>query len=124
MLPLASHLAQSLVVTEPVELAAFVVLPVKERLVTPATGTDVAAMEPVPVAASEAPLPMTKAAEVLVPPVSVLKDPPDPDEPQGEPASMTLPLASHFAQSFAVGVPVVVAIEVPVPLGENPASIC
>lgn len=123
MLPLASHLAQSLVVTVPVELAAFVVLPVKERLLTPPTGTDVAAMEPLPVAAREAPLPMTKAAEVFVPPVSVLKDPPD-DEPQGEPASITFPLASHFAQSFAVGVPVVVATEVPVPLAESPVSIC
>ena len=123
MLPLASHLAQSLVVTVPVELAAFVVLPVKERFVTPATGTAVAVMEPVPEAAREAPLPMTRAAEVFVPPVRVLKDPPA-DEPQGEPASMTFPLASHFAQSLAVGVPVVVAMEVPVPLGESPLSIC
>jgi len=43
-------------------------------------------------------------------------EPPPPPEPQGEPASTTLPLESHFAQSPAVPAAVAVIVLTPVPV--------
>ena len=66
MLPFGSHLAQSLEVSVPVELAAFAVFPEKVKPVTPVTGTAVAEMVPEPVTPRDAPVPTNIAAEVFV----------------------------------------------------------
>jgi len=125
MFPFASHLAQSLAVSVPVELAALAVFPEKVRPLTPVTGTEVAAIVPAPVAAKDAPVPISMAAVVFVLLVRAEKaDEPPPPELQGAPASITLPLASHFAQLPLVCVPVVVVTPVPFPLAESPPSIC
>ena len=146
-LPLASHLAQSLlepavmpvkyfeplprallVVTAvagrraadkvPLEmLLALVVSVVAEgaRPVTPLAGTDVAAIDPVPVVESDAPEPMTNALPVLVPPAKEGQVEEPVPVPQGAPASTTLPLESHLAQSFPTPAEVTVAYLEPVP---------
>jgi hypothetical protein len=105
-------------------LLAFVVSVVAEdaKPVTPLAGTEVAAIVPVPVAAREAPEPTNSAALLFVPPLSVGNVAADPvPEPQGAPASITLPFASHLAQSLAVTDPVELAVLVPVPVKRSGA---
>lgn len=70
---LLSHWAQWPEVMAPVLDAAFVVLPVNVKLVTPATGTDVATIVPLPVTPKLPPDPTSMAAVVFVPEVKALK---------------------------------------------------
>jgi uncharacterized membrane protein len=99
-------------------LVALVVSVVAEGAspVTPLAGTDVAVIVPVPVDESEAPDPTTRAALVLVPPVREGKAlAPLVPVPQGAPASIILPFASHLAQSLLTPRDVTVAYFEPVP---------
>lgn len=155
MLPLASHLAQSLLTPATVALAYFepfpeampVVMTVlgrraadnvplailaalvvsvvadAARPVTPLAGTDVAAIEPAPLAESDAPEPMTMAALVFVPPAKELNEavPPVPDPvPQGAPASTRLPFASHLAQFPLAPGAGELTVDWPLPVKINP----
>jgi hypothetical protein len=99
-------------------LLAFVVSVVADaaKPVTPLAGTEVAAIAPVPLAAKLAPEPITKAALVFAPLVSAENAALPAPVPQGAPASITLPFASHFAQLLLVADPVELAVFAPLPV--------
>jgi hypothetical protein len=99
-------------------LLAFVVSVIADaaKPVTPLAGTEVAAIAPVPLAAKLAPEPITKAALVFAPLVSAENAALPTPVPQGAPASITLPLASHFAQLLLVTDPVELAVLAPLPV--------
>jgi uncharacterized membrane protein len=85
--------------------------------VTPLAGTDVAAIVPVPVDESDAPEPMTMAALVFVPPTKEGKVlAPVVPVPQGAPASIILPFASHLAQLLLTPAAVEETVLLPVPV--------
>jgi len=88
------------------------VVALEARPVTPLAGIDVAAIEPVPVAESDAPEPTIKAPLLLVPP------PRDGKLPllHGMPASTMFPLTSHLAQLLVAPAAVALANFEPVPV--------
>jgi hypothetical protein len=85
----------------------------------PDAGTVVAAMIPVPTAERLAPLPKTNEPVVLVPGVSEAQAEEPLPVPQGAPASITLPAASHFAQLPEAPATVALTVLLPVPVNES-----